>query len=52
MGFDLWQMLGVTPAQGAAMVAACIAGAVLLGGVLSRRRTRGSRVLGIGLGDR
>jgi hypothetical protein len=52
MGFDLWHMLGVTPAQGVAMVAACVAGALLLGGILARRRTRGSRVLGIGLGDR
>jgi hypothetical protein len=51
MGFDLWHMLGVTPAVGVAMVAAGIAVAVLLGGVLSWRRARTSRVLEMGLGE-
>lgn len=50
MGFDLWIMLGVTPPVGFAIVAAGIASAVLLGAALSWRRSRTSRVVGMGLG--
>jgi hypothetical protein len=49
MGFDLWHMLGVTPAVGMAIVAGCVATAVLLGAALSWRRSRTSRGLGMGL---
>jgi hypothetical protein len=51
MGFDLWTMLGVTPAVGIAIVAGGIATAVLLGAGLSWRRSRTSRVVGMGLGQ-
>jgi hypothetical protein len=50
MGFDLWTMLGVTPAVGFAIVAGGIATAVLLGAGLSWRRSRTSRASGLGLG--
>ena len=50
MGFDLWTMLGVTPPVGIAIVAGCVATAVLLGAGLSWRRSRTSRVVGMGLG--
>ena len=50
MGFDLWSMLGVTPAVGVAMVAGGLATAVLLGAGLSWRRSRTSRGVGMGLG--
>ena len=51
MGFDLWSMLGVSPAVGFSIVLGGVACAVLLGVAIAWRRSRTSHVLRTGLAE-